>query len=293
MPLKGFAQFQRKAPAFAGKRFAILILLILLMLALGLSWMSWIYRLPGTLQPPQNTSFLAGLSPLFGYLMLGLVGFSGASQMWLWRKRLKKRYGAGSYQRILPVGLGGTILVASLGLSLFLPLFLNLPGLWKNSSLAVMITPLDTLLGLSAWIGALVRGLLALVLTLLGLGMAIRSVTTFGFDYMTVVYLYFPEESQVQSHAIYSALRNPMYAGMLVVGLGGAFAACTLYSFLLFALFLLMFYLFVHFVEEPELVERFGESFNDYRTKTPMFFVSPRNLPVLLRFILNQERKSF
>ena len=40
MPLKGFDQFQRKAPAFSGKRFAILPVFILLILVLGLSWMS-------------------------------------------------------------------------------------------------------------------------------------------------------------------------------------------------------------------------------------------------------------
>ena len=247
------------------------------------------YRLPGNLQPPQYSSLLASLSPLWGYLLLGLVGFTLAGQMWLWRKPMKKLYGVGAYQRMLPFGLGGVMLIASLGFGLFIPLFLNLPELWKASPLVAMVTPVDVLLGLGPRLGPLLRGLLAVIFTLLGLSMAVRSVTTFGLDYMTVVYLYFPEESQVQQHAIYSALRNPMYAGMLLVGLGGAFAACTPYSFIQFALFLLLFYLFVHFVEERELVERFGLSFLTYRRQTPMFFVSPRQLAILLHFIFKNN----
>jgi len=55
---------------------------------------------------------------------------------------------------------------------------------------------------------------------------------------MTVTYLYFPEESKIQNHEIYSVLRHPMYAGALLLGLGGMFSTLTLYSvvFLLFIL---------------------------------------------------------
>ena len=119
--------------------------------------------------------------------------------------------------------------------------------------------------------------------------MALRSFSTLGFDYMAVVYLYFPEESVIQENAIYSVLRNPLYSSMLLIGFGGVIATCTLYSLLLFGLFLGGFYLFVHFVEEPELVSRFGEAFETYRDSTPMFFVSPRNLRILVGFIFNIE----
>jgi protein-S-isoprenylcysteine O-methyltransferase Ste14 len=286
---KGIDKFRTKVPALAGKRFAILPTIGIMALILSIIWMSFMYRLPGILSTQQNATIVSSLAPLFGFLLIEILGFLLASQMWFWRKFLKVRYGALAYQRILPFGLVGIIWVGSLGIDLYLPYFLNLPSLWVQSPLALLIMPLESIVGFGSSIGFLVRGVLGLVILFLGLAMAVRSFSTIGFDYMAVVYLYFPEESAIQQNAIYSALRNPLYSSMLLIGFGGVITTCTLYSLLLFALFMAGFYLFVHFVEEPELVLRFGEAFKAYRKSTPMFFVSPRNLRILVGFIFNIE----
>jgi len=288
--VKGLEKFREKVPALSGYRFALLPAIALTMLTLSIFCMISMYRLPEILPVPQNVSLVSSMAPLFGYLLIEFLGFLLASQMWFWRKSLKIKYGALAYQRILPFGMAGIILVGSLGFDLFIPYFLNLPSLWAQLPLSLMVIPLDSILRLGSSIGLLIRGILGLAFFVVGLSMALRSFSSFGFDYMAVVYLYFPEESEIQKNAIYSALRNPLYSAMLMIGFGGVIATCTLYSLLLFILFLIGFYLFVHFVEEPELVSRFGESYITYRKTTPMFFVRPRNLPILLRFIFNVKQ---
>jgi protein-S-isoprenylcysteine O-methyltransferase Ste14 len=115
--------------------------------------------------------------------------------------------------------------------------------------------------------------------------MMIRSLQVFGIDYMAVVYLYFPEESKIQDHKIYSVLRHPMYTGILLVGLGGMFYTFTLYSIIFFIVELSAFYIHIHFVEERELVERFGPSYQEYMKKVPAFFVRPNKLGTFLGFL--------
>jgi protein-S-isoprenylcysteine O-methyltransferase Ste14 len=106
---------------------------------------------------------------------------------------------------------------------------------------------------------------------------------------MFVVYLYFPEESQIQENEIYSVLRHPVYAGGLLIALGGAFLTFTLFSFATYLILLIGFYLHVHFVEEKELIQRFGDSYREYRMKVPAFFVSPKSIRVFFSFLLKKN----
>ena len=116
--------------------------------------------------------------------------------------------------------------------------------------------------------------------------MSLRSVASFGLDYTAVVSLYFPDESQIQDHEIYSAIRHPLYGGWLTIGLGGAILTFSPYSFIFFFLFLVGFYLHIHLVEERELLSRFGGSYETYRRSVPAFFVKWSKIGTLLGFIL-------
>ena len=115
--------------------------------------------------------------------------------------------------------------------------------------------------------------------------MMIRSIQAFGIDYMAVIYLYFPEESKLQDHEIYSVLQHPAYTGILLIGLGGLFSTFTLYSIIFFIVELSAFCIHIHFVEEKELVTRFGASYQEYMTRVPAFFVKPNKLGTFLGFL--------
>ena len=268
-------------------RAKIVLLPVDVALVLGLSVLITVfsYRMPRLF--PSAPWLVAGLLPMIAYLVIETVGFVLVSQMWARRDRVKKELGPLSYQRMFPVGLAGVIWVLSLGIDLYVPFFMNL-SIWGDSPLGVLILPLGSHLTAAIWLIKSLKVVISFLLLLLGASMSIRAVTTFGFDYMTVVYLYFPEESQVQKNDIYSALRHPMYGGMLTIGLGGAILTCSPYSLASFVLFLLGFHLHINLVEERELVLRFGESYEGYRTSLPAFLPRWNKIGVLLAFILGR-----
>jgi protein-S-isoprenylcysteine O-methyltransferase Ste14 len=286
MQLKGFEAFRAKVPALAGAKIAVLHAIVLIMLALSISLTVAAYSMPAV---RGVSPYLAGLSPLIAYLFIGSIGFLLAYQMWRCRAKMKAKYGPLAYQRMLPIGLAGIVWVLSLGFDLYVPLFLTLSS-WAASPLWVLVLPLDAYMGAAGAVVYAFRVVVGLVLLILGVSMSLRSVATFGLDYIAVVYLYFPEESEIQDREIYSALRHPLYGGWLTLGLGGAILTFSPYSLICFLLFLLGFNLFIYWVEERELLSRFGESYEAYRRSVPAFFVKWNKIGILLGFILDSAR---
>jgi len=115
----------------------------------------------------------------------------------------------------------------------------------------------------------------------------LRAVYTFGIDNLTMLYVYFPEQSRQVNSNIYSILRHPVYAGGLRLAIGLALLNANAFS-LFFSLIVMPLILFswVRLVEEKELVERFGTGYSEYRQKTPAFWPRPRNLVEFFRFLL-------
>lgn len=288
--LKGFDKFREKTtPRFAGKKIALVPVIFISSLIIGIIVIiSFDNYFPDLLNNSGMNAVLIALFPVFGVCIVGIVGFTFTYQMWFWRERLTAKYGKLAYQRIVPVGFCGIVLVISLAFVNFI----QIQGtFWAVQPFNVLVTPFESYLGAAAPFIFWPRVILGIVIAIIGVGMSLRSILTFGFDYTTVVYLYFPEESNIQTNAIYSALRHPMYSGMLTVGLGGMIFRFNPYAIVFYLIFLLGFYIHVRFVEERELIGRFGNSYKDYQKKVPAFFVSPANLKTLLRFVFRAPKK--
>lgn len=286
MRMKGFKKFREKTPWFSGKKIYVLPVFVICLLSLYIAILIGFDSLPGRIAESNVSPFLLSLYPLVGVLVICVVGFVMVYQMWLQRDRLKMKYGSLSYQRICLVGFAGVICWLSLVINLFIPYWSFSPSFWIGSPLRALVLPLESYVPVAGSVLFWVRMALAILFSAIGIMMMIRSLQTFGFDYMTVVYLYFPEESKLQNHEIYSALRHPMYAGALTVGLGGMFFTFTLYSIIFLIVFILAFYIHIHFVEEKELIQRFGKSFQEYRKNVPAFVPNPRNTGIFLDFLL-------
>lgn len=285
MIFKGFDKFREKTPSLRGVRIIIVPIFIYLV-ALGTSYvLTSFYSYPQKLN--QGSIFFASLFPLFGVLLVELIGFLLFSQLWMWRDKFKSKYGLTSYQRIFFVGISGITIIISLAFNLFTPIQNYSPVFWQNSDVSFLVKPFYILFGGglkdSIHILLIIFGLGHLIL---GLSLSIRSIITFGVDYTTAIYIYFPEESVVQENRIYSVLRHPMYAGAVFAAFGGFVYNLTIYSFIFFLMYIIGFYIHIHFVEEPELISRFGESYENYRKSVPLFFINPIDLPKLLKFII-------
>ncbi|MHA1794735.1 MAG: methyltransferase family protein [Promethearchaeota archaeon] len=139
------------------------------------------------------------------------------------------------------------------------------------------LEPLSALfygLRIIAWLSLLICGIMIIIKALL----------VFGIDYMAVVYLYFPEESEVQENEIYSVIRHPTYAGLIYISFSGFFFSFTIYSLVAFLLTVGFFSFHIHFIEERELIQRFGKNYKEYMNKTSAFFPKPKNSLKLLKF---------
>lgn len=77
-------------------------------------------------------------------------------------------------------------------------------------------------------------------------------------------------------HGPYRYARNPMYVGLFLVLIGEAMFCASLFI-LLYSLFLLAAaHIFVVFYEEPTLIRKFGESYEQYLRSVPRWL--PRSL---------------
>ncbi len=115
-----------------------------------------------------------------------------------------------------------------------------------------------------------------------------RSVFTFGLDYITMVYTYFPEDGRIVNSSIYSILRHPVYAGALRIGIGLACLNTGIYA-LTFALLLpLGLTGWVRLVEEKELIERIPD-YAEYRRHTPAFWPQIKKLPSFFKFLFTGQ----
>lgn len=291
MGVTGIENFKKKIPSFSGKRIFVLPVYFLFILLLGVITMIGFDLIPGMTASSDINSGLLSLFPLIGELVVGIVGFGMVYQMWFWRDRLKVRHGPLAYQRIFLVGFAGVLCVLSLSINLFIHFWSFSSAFWENSPLRFLTFPLETYANVAGSLVFWLRMALAVFFSVLGIAMMIRSVQTFGIDYMTVVYLYFPEESKIQNHEIYSVLRHPMYAGALILGLGGMFSTFTAYSIVFFIVYLAGFYIHIHFVEEKELIARFGASYQQYKRTVPAFITNPRKFGILFGFLLGRSNK--
>ncbi len=209
--------------------------------------------------------------------------------MWYNRDRLKAKYGQLSYQKIFLVGFGGVVIIFSIVVHSLIPFYLWNLDFWSSFPFSIFISAITSYLTPISLILGYMRVFLGVFFCVLGLFMFVRAIEVFGVDYMTVVYLYFPEESELQNHKIYSVLRHPTYSGIILLSLGSTIIYFTLYSIIYFLILYIGMYIHIHFVEEKELINRFGDSYKDYREKTPAFFVYPRNLIQFFKFILGKK----
>jgi protein-S-isoprenylcysteine O-methyltransferase Ste14 len=114
----------------------------------------------------------------------------------------------------------------------------------------------------------------------------LRTVQTFGVDYLIMLYVYFPEESHLVDHKIYNILRHPAYAAAQRIAFGLALLNGNWFAFACALIFALGLWGWVRLVEEKELIERFGPAYVEYRQRVSAFWPRLRHLKGFLEFLI-------
>lgn len=76
----------------------------------------------------------------------------------------------------------------------------------------------------------------------------------------------------------YALMRNPMYLGTFLIGMGVSLFIFSWWVSLVFGFIFLLIYIPQIKKEEAVLYRRFGDEYNRYRQRTPGFFPNPVNL---------------
>ncbi|MFW9774047.1 MAG: methyltransferase family protein [Candidatus Thorarchaeota archaeon] len=289
MKLKGIDKFREKIPKFSGKKIIILPIYCIFIFIVSFIIQIYFDLLPTMIPVVGFMGHLIVLFPVLGVTLMGSIAIFLVFQMWHRRDRLKAKYGQFSYQKIFLVGFGGVVIIFSIVIHSIIPFYLWAGNFWSQFPFSIFITSLTSYITpISLFLGY-IRFFLGVFFCVLGVMILFRSIETFGFDYMTVTYLYFPEESELQDHKIYSVLRHPTYSGILLICFGGMIIYLNPYSIIFFLILYIGMYIHIHFVEEEELINRFGDSYKEYRKKTPAFFVHPMNWVQFFKFIIGKE----
>lgn len=130
--------------------------------------------------------------------------------------------------------------------------------------------------------------LTALGRSLIGVGalLILRVLQTFGVDNLTMLYVYFLEESQLVEHNLYNILRHPAYSAVRDIASGLALLSGNWFALACASFFMLSLWGWVRLVEEKELITRFGTDYLEYRQRVPAFCPRWHNLREFLEFLV-------
>ncbi len=201
-----------------------------------------------------------------GQVTIIVVGFVWIAQFFWRRKEYCARWGNLAYRNAFGrhVLTGLPLIFAAIAHNAYLP-GERVPLGW--------VTPIVAAIGLY---------LMATGLVLWG-----RAAIAFGLDNLAMLYVYFPDEGRIVESSIYSAIRHPVYSAVIRVGLALGLWRGMWFS-IVFGLFMpIGITLWVRLVEEPELIERFGEGYAEYRREVPAFWPRLRDVGRFFRFLIS------
>ncbi len=202
---------------------------------------------------------------LVAEILLGSLGFGFLALFFRNKQNFKDRFGPLAYSRAASLfGLPGVSLITAVVAHIR---YLSGP----------QILPMG---------GSVVLWILGWAAILVGVLLGLRTVLIFGIDNLVMLYVYFPEESQLVNHKIYTVLRHPAYAALQFIAFGlallngGWMALSCAFSFSLGL------WGWVRLVEEKELIRRFGPSYSNYRKRVPAFWPRLRELREFFSFLV-------
>ncbi|MFX1283886.1 MAG: methyltransferase family protein [Promethearchaeota archaeon] len=288
MKLKGIEKWNEKLPTYQGRRILLIPALFIILLILGSSFTILLYISPSFFPESDLLYLLEPFLPFIGPLIQISIGLFLVSKVWSKRNTLLEQSREYAYQRGFTLGIFGIPLIITTAIHNYIPTEVLL--LWQplNPTTSVLYSSLLTVVpGWSAY-ELIIRIVLGLIFLMLGVLTILRAFFTFGIDYMAVVYLYYPEESELQNHQIYSVLRHPTYFGVILTAFGSCCMKFSVYSIFSFILVVVGMLFHINFVEEKELLERFGDSYRNYRKQTPALLIKPNQIGLFLKFIFNR-----
>jgi protein-S-isoprenylcysteine O-methyltransferase Ste14 len=288
MQLKGWDKLKEKIPKYLGWGAVGIGLVLLLAFVSALSLMLLVDSLARIFPQVSNLVLIEPILPILGALLCQLIAFRLIWSVWHNRDRYVAELGDLAYQKAFPRAFFGISWIIAICVHIYVPIEILPTGIPVNPLTAMLSQSLLSFLGMPVGFDPAIRTIGSFFFIILGMLTVRSALLTFGFDYMALIYLYYPAESQIQQHEIYSVIRHPTYLAVLLFAFGGLWLRFSVYSLVLFLVFLVGFMVHIVFVEEKELRERFGEAFIEYQKRVPALRIRLRDLRVYIRFLVKR-----
>ena len=271
--MKGIKELKGRLPNYQGKRIFIILIIVIIIFVGSILFQLIMDSLPRIFKESIILKILEPLTPIIGSLIILIIGFSLVYTFWRMRNKYVEKNRALAYQKAFKFVVTGVPMVISIAIHSFFPTDLIVCYQNNQSISWFLAIPISDIFFNFSVVLFSIR--LVLFFVILGLGMVVvrKALATFGIDYMGLVYVYYPEDSILQNHEIYSILRHPTYHSLMLFSIGSLFFRFSLYSIIYFLIFIIGINIHIRLVEERELIQRFGENYIKYRESVPALFV--------------------
>ena len=271
--MKGIDEFRNKLPDYQGKKIRLFAVIAFTVFVTSLMFQLFLDSLPRIFRRIDVLQMIAPLTPIIGPLIIISIGFLVVRKFWRIRDKYLSKYGTKAYQKAFKLIVIGIPMLFSVIVHSFFSTDLIAPFRIDDTLSRYLGVPISELIFDFPSYIFYIRLVLSIGLVGLGLFVINRALKFFGIDYMSLVYLFYPEESTLQHHEIYSILRHPTYHALSLISIGGIFFRFSIYSVIYFLIFLVGINIHLKLVEEKELIERFGEQYKIYRENVPALFI--------------------
>ena len=86
------------------------------------------------------------------------------------------------------------------------------------------------------------------------------------------------KNTELATQGPYSLTRNPLYFGNFLIGLGFAIAGNTIYTYLIFFAYYLLFFPYIMWLEHNKMKEKFGKAYEKWAKNSNSFFTKIRKV---------------
>ena len=283
--MKGLDKLRGKLLDYQGKSIFKFLIIAAIVFLSSLVFQLTADSLPRIFNEVEILQFIAPLTPILGSLTILIIGFMLVYFFWRVRDKKLSKYGELAYQKSFKFVVTGIPMVLSIIVHSFIPTDFIIPFENHQNLTYYLANPLSQILINYSLVILVIRIILFLLFTGLGITVVIRALKIFGIDNMALVYVYYPKESTLQNHEIYSVIRHPTYHGLMLMLIGSIFLRFSIYSIIYLSIFLIGINIHLKFVEEKELIERFGKGYKQYKKDVPAFLVRFKDFKKYLSFI--------
>ena len=287
--MKGLNKLKEKLPDYQGKKLRLFQVIAFSSFIISLVFQLIMDSLPRIFPDMAILQSIAPLTPIIGSLIVLIIGLMIVRSFWKICDKYISKYGVKAYQKAFRFVAIGIPIVISVIVHSFLPT--DLIARYGDTDVysSYLGNPISDFLLSSPPLLLYIRVALFFIFLLLGLTVVFKALRIFGIDNMALVYVFYPNESTLQNHEIYSILRHPAYHGLMLISIGNIFLRFSIYSVIYFLMFLVGMKMHLKLVEEKELIERFGEQYKKYRENVPAFFVKLKDFKKYFSILLSKS----